>query len=182
MEGGSSVARGAWLASVGRVRIGHTFVVGLVGTFAEGVSHNAVCVEVWEDLRAEGVDDLGDFGREGLATSAELDEGAGGARIEGNEEGRQGFQDVHADLADAEGGEGDGDHEDEEGDGEEPHGDEVGDVGPCHHPPGDAVGVVAVVAVVGKPCAHDDGVVEVECRGEGHCHEQLPGRNDVAAL
>ena len=80
---------------------------GLDGAVAEGVADDAVGVEVGEHFGAEGVDYLGDLRRERSAGFAELDEGVCGRGVQGEDERAQGFENVHACLAEAEGGEGD---------------------------------------------------------------------------
>lgn len=108
--GGEACERGA---GVGRGFWGW----GLRGAgVVEGVGDDAGGVEVGEHFWTEGVDHVCDFLAEGCAPLAELDEGVCGCGVETEDEGSEGFEDVHAGFAEAEGGEGDGDEEGDAGD------------------------------------------------------------------
>lgn len=135
---------------------------------AEGISDDASGVEVWEHFWAEGVDDLRDFGGEFLSLFAELEEGVGGRGIEGEYERTERFENIHACFTEAEGGEGDGREEDEAKSDNEP------EWNPGGHVPLDAVAV--------GPPGEENGVEDVEERGEAHSYKEFPGSNNVSTF
>lgn len=135
---------------------------------AEGIGDDAGGVEVGEHFRAEGVNDLGNLGGELFAFLAQLEEGVCAGGVEGEDERAEGFKDVHAGFAEAEGGEGDGGEEDEA------EGNDKKEGHPVWHVPLDAVAV--------GPVGEKDGVVDVKERGEGESHEEFPGGYNVSAF
>lgn len=134
----------------------------------EGIGDDPGGVEIREHFRAERVDDFGDFGRELGTFLTESDEGVGGGGVEREDEWAEGFQDVHACFAEAEGGEGDGGEEDEAEGYDEPE----------RHPSWH----VALDACAVSPICEKDGVKDVEQRGKAHGNKEFPGCYDIPAF
>lgn len=141
--------------------------ISIVGAL-ERIGDDTMRVEVGEDLGAEGVDELGDFDGELCAALAQLVEGVDRGRVDGEDERTERFEDVHCDLAETEGGEGDGGEDD-----------------PAHHSDSNERHIIRNVAV--QPVfvcknAEEHHVEVVAQRSEGEGDEEFPRCHDIARL